>query len=79
VPASFQPLDFEGSHELQRPEHKQRRQHQPDDPEQLSKARRWKVLEHNEGANYVEWSIPRQRYEAYAARRGPRGVITMDD
>jgi hypothetical protein len=24
---------FEGSDELQRPEHKQRRQHQPDDPE----------------------------------------------
>jgi hypothetical protein len=37
------------------------------------------VLEHDESVNYVDWPIHRQRHEAYAARRGPRGVITMDD
>jgi hypothetical protein len=41
--------------------------------------KQWEVIEHDEGANYVDWSIHRQRHEAYAARRGPRGVITMDD
>jgi hypothetical protein len=37
------------------------------------------ALEGNEGVNYADWSIPRQQPEAYAARRGPRGVITVND
>ena len=38
------------------------------DPSDVAETRTQReVLEPDEGANYVDWSIPRQRHEAYAA------------